>query len=120
MKLLIDMNLSPTLVPLFQSGGHEAEHWSRAGAFDAPDIEIMAYAAARGQVVVTNDYDFGTHLALSRAHQPSVIQVRADDLRALVIAPLILNVLGRFQEELIAGAFIAVYTARNKVRLLPL
>ena len=44
MKLLIDMNLSPNLVELFNDMGIESVHWYGIGAPDAKDIEIMEYA----------------------------------------------------------------------------
>ena len=51
MRLLIDMNLSPRWVGLLNGAGVEAAHWSTLGAINAPDSEIMAYAAAHGYVV---------------------------------------------------------------------
>lgn len=47
MKLLIDMNLSPTWVEFLGSAGIEAAHWASVGERDALDTDIMAYAAAR-------------------------------------------------------------------------
>jgi predicted nuclease of predicted toxin-antitoxin system len=53
MKLLVDMNLSPGWVKLLRDAGWEAGHWSHIGRPDAPDSEVMAYAAAHGFVVLT-------------------------------------------------------------------
>jgi hypothetical protein len=47
MKLLVDMNLSPRWVHLLTAAGIEAAHWSTLGAANAPDAEIMAFAACR-------------------------------------------------------------------------
>ena len=57
MRLLIDMNLSPRWVELLTGAGIEAAHWSNLGATNAPDSEIMAYAAAHGYVVLTHDLE---------------------------------------------------------------
>jgi predicted nuclease of predicted toxin-antitoxin system len=54
MKLLIDMNLSPIWVDFFSLSHIEAVHWSAIGATDAPDGEIMAYAANHGFTVFTH------------------------------------------------------------------
>jgi hypothetical protein len=62
MKLLVDMNLSPGWVNLLAAAGIEAVHWSSLGAASAPDTEIMAYAGARGYVVLTHDLDFSAIL----------------------------------------------------------
>lgn len=45
MKLLVDMNLSPHWVDRLSAAGLSAVHWSGIGRMDAPDVEIMAYAA---------------------------------------------------------------------------
>jgi predicted nuclease of predicted toxin-antitoxin system len=58
MKLLIDMNLSPRWVGLLSGAGIEAAHWATAGAVNAPDTELMAYARTNGYVVLTHDLDF--------------------------------------------------------------
>ena len=44
MKILIDMNLSPTWVAVLEEAGHTATHWSNVGSLNAPDREIMAWA----------------------------------------------------------------------------
>jgi predicted nuclease of predicted toxin-antitoxin system len=37
MKILIDMNLSPDWVSVFEADRHEAVHWSRIGEPGAPE-----------------------------------------------------------------------------------
>ena len=44
MKLLIDMNLSPTWVQTFQAQAIEAIHWSMVGEPNATDKTIFAWA----------------------------------------------------------------------------
>jgi predicted nuclease of predicted toxin-antitoxin system len=63
MKLLIDMNLSPRWVQVFEQAGIQAVHWSLIGPGNAPDREIMAFAKSGGWVVLTHDLDFGAILA---------------------------------------------------------
>jgi predicted nuclease of predicted toxin-antitoxin system len=48
MKLLLDMNLSPTWVKFLEENGFETVHWSAAGAPIASDAVIMAWARDRG------------------------------------------------------------------------
>jgi predicted nuclease of predicted toxin-antitoxin system len=71
MKLLVDMNLSPGWLKLLRDLGWEAEHWSHIGRPNAPDSEVMAYAAAHEYVVLTHDLDFGAILAVTRGEKPS-------------------------------------------------
>ena len=63
MRFLIDMNLSPGWVDYLTRAGHRAEHWSTIGPGEAPDDELLAYAARHEQVILTQDLDFGTLLA---------------------------------------------------------
>lgn len=80
MKLLLDMNLSPLWIEFFERNGWIAVHWSSIGNARATDREIMEWARANNYVVFTHDLDFGTILAATRAGNPSVIQVRTQDV----------------------------------------
>ena len=82
MKLIVDMNLSPRWVQVLVDAGFEATHWSSLGAHNAPDSEIMAYASVNDSVVLTHDLDFGSILAATHGEKPSVVQIRAGDVRA--------------------------------------
>ena len=73
MKLLLDMNLSPTWVRFLGENGFEAVHWSTAGEPTATDAVIMAWARGRGFVVITHDLDFSAILASTEALGPSVL-----------------------------------------------
>ena len=59
MKILIDMNLSPVWAKVLRSAGFDAIHWSDVGDPAAPDTELFESAALNGQVIFTNDLDFG-------------------------------------------------------------
>lgn len=118
-KILVDMNLSPQWVPLLEAAGWEAVHWSNAGAPNASDAEIMAWARARGHVVFTHDLDFGALLAATGALGPSVIQVRTEDLFPEAIGSLVVKALRQFQAELSRGALITIDVARSRARILP-
>jgi predicted nuclease of predicted toxin-antitoxin system len=120
MKLLIDMNLSPRWVPWLAERGHTARHWLDYGSPTSTDAEIMAAARAGGEVVVTNDLDFGTLLALSGDDGPSVIQVRAQVLAPEVIGGHLVECLARFEHTLLSGALVSIDETSSKVRVLPI
>ncbi len=42
MKIVIDMNLSPEWVSVFEAAGYQAVHWSSVGDIKAKDSTIMA------------------------------------------------------------------------------
>lgn len=120
MKLLIDMNLSPSWVEALRATGLEAVHWSSVGDPHAPDRGLLEYAKAGGYVVFTNDLDFGAILAASAASCPSVIQLRAADLTPARLGPLVQNALAQYAEWLERGALITIEAARLRARILPL
>jgi len=49
-KLLVDMNLSPSWADRLKQHGLEAVHWSTIGAAAAPDDEILAWAREQESV----------------------------------------------------------------------
>lgn len=63
MRLLVDMNLSPRWVTVFEKSGFEAAHWSILGAMNATDVEIMDFARENRYVIITHDLDFSAILA---------------------------------------------------------
>ena len=58
MRLIVDMNLSPGWVRLFEGRGWDALHWSQIGPGNAADSVILRWARENGRVVVTQDLDF--------------------------------------------------------------
>jgi predicted nuclease of predicted toxin-antitoxin system len=76
MRILIDMNLSPQWVGVFERHGWQAVHWSTVGDPRAIDRVIMDWAQANQYVVFTHDLDFGAILAVTHAAGPSVISGR--------------------------------------------
>src|SRR5262245_24274521 len=107
-RLLIDMNLTPDWVDYLVQAGWPAIHWSQVGDYHATDRTIMAWAVANGYSILTQDLDFGTLLALTRATGPSVVQIRAQDVLPAAAGPAVVAALARYSAELAAGALITV------------
>lgn len=120
MKLLFDMNLAPSWIAWLGVRGFEAVHWESVDARNAPDEDLMAWAASESRVVVTNDLDFGQILALTHATGPSVILIRGSKVLPSQIGDVVLEVLTTYQQELEQGALIVVDEQRQRVRVLPL
>ena len=120
MKVLIDMNLSPNLAAVLNRAGHEAVHWSKVGHPMASDHEIMAFARINNYIVLTNDLDFGAILAATQGLRPSVVQVRAEDLRPEAIGQSVIDALRQAESELDSGALITLDIGRTRIRVLPL
>jgi predicted nuclease of predicted toxin-antitoxin system len=56
---------------------------------DAPDIEILDFAAAQSRIVITLDRDFPEILALTAASRPSVVLIRQQRLPGPQVATLL-------------------------------
>ena len=120
MKLLIDMNLSPRWVGMLAGAGIEAAHWSTIGAPNAPDVEIMGFAAGNDFVVLTNDLDFSAILAATQGEKPSVVQIRAENLSPDIIGTQVLAALHQMANELEEGALLTIDSNRTRLSVLPL
>lgn len=120
MKLVIDMNMSPEWVTVFEEHGISAVHWSQVGDPRAHDEVIMKWAVEHASIVFTHDLDFGAMLAATYATAPSVIQVRTQDILPQALASTVLNVIDQFTELLEVGALIVIDRDKLRARILPL
>jgi predicted nuclease of predicted toxin-antitoxin system len=119
-KLLVDMNLSPSWVGRLARHGFEAVHWSTIGAATAPDVEILTWANEHHFVVITNDLDFSAILAASARAAPSVVQIRTQDLLSDGAVNIVANAIEAHREDIERGALLSIDEAGARVRLLPL
>jgi predicted nuclease of predicted toxin-antitoxin system len=119
-RLLIDMNLSPDWVAELARHGYIALHWSNVGNPRAADSDIMAWARGNDHIVFTHDLDFGTLLALTHAHGPSVLQVRGQDILPENMGRLVVAALRQYEAALISGALVVVEERKSRVRVLPI
>lgn len=120
MRLLIDMNLSPMWVSVFEAGGWPALHWSDVGDPRAADKEIMVWARTNHYVVFTHDLDFGIILAATRSLGPSVIQVRTQDVMPKQLGEMMVGVLRQYESQLEEGALITIDERKSRIRVLPI
>jgi predicted nuclease of predicted toxin-antitoxin system len=120
LKILIDVNLSPSWVDVFEQHSIESEHWTSVGNPRATDTEIIEWARDNGYVVFTHDLDFTTILALTDASGPSVLQVRGQDVTPAHLGGMVTAALRDHKEALVTGAVVVVDVARARVRILPL
>jgi predicted nuclease of predicted toxin-antitoxin system len=119
-KLLVDMNLSPSWVERLARHGFEAVHWSTIGAATAPDVEILAWANEHQFVVITNDLDFSAILAASVGTTPSVLQIRTQDLLSDEAVSIVARALEAHREDIERGALLSIDETGTRVRMLPL
>lgn len=120
MKILIDMNLTPSWVEFFAARGIESVHWSNVGEPEALDPEIMAFAKENGFVVFTHDLDFGNILAVTQARGPSVIQARVEDPIPSNIGEDVVGAVLENATHLERGALITIDPDKQRIRILPI
>jgi predicted nuclease of predicted toxin-antitoxin system len=119
-KLLVDMNLSPSWVDRLARYGFEAVHWSTIGAATAPDVELLAWANEHDFVLITNDLDSSAILAAGAVSGPSVIQLRTQDLLSDAAVSIVANAVEAHREDIERGALLSIDEGGTRVRMLPL
>ena len=121
MKLLLDANLSPSLVGPLTDAGYQVVHVAELGLLAANEDTIFEHAAAERCVVVTADSDFPMMLALRRATAPPVVLLRhITNIPPIAQTALLVANLPRVLEELEAGAVVSLSPTRLAVRNLPM
>ena len=121
MKLLLDANLSPSLVGPLTDAGYDIVHVAELGLLAASDDIIFEHAAAGRCVVVTADSDFPMMLALRRVKAPSVVLLRhVTSIRPSEQTALLVANLPSVSKELEAGAIVSLSPTRLAVRDLPI
>ena len=88
MRLLIDENLSPSLVRLLEDIFPGSLHIETAGLLSTEDDYIWDYAQHRNLIVVTKDRDY-RQLSLDRGHPPKVILIRIGNCRVREVEALL-------------------------------
>ena len=79
----------------------------------------MAWARQHNYVVFTRDLDFGTLLAMTSAHGPSVIQVCVKDIMPRSLGNFLMVILREHQSVIENGALLTITEDRTRVRILP-
>jgi predicted nuclease of predicted toxin-antitoxin system len=120
MKVLVDMNLSPSWAGFLAEAGFEAVHWSMVGSKTATDSELMQWAAENDHIVLTADLDFGAILATTHGTKPSVVQVRGERLSPRAVGSAVARALRQAHQELLDGALISIDAVHARLRILPL
>ena len=121
MRFLVDNALSPRLASGLAAAGHDAVHVRDLGLQSADDETLFQLAADESRILVSEDTDFGTLLALRQTATPSVILFRhmpdrsADNLLAVLLANL-----DAVSLDLDKGAVVVIEISRVRIRRLPI
>ena len=113
MKVLLDTCVWGGAVAVLRSAGHDAK-WVGDWPTDPGDDQILATAAAHGQVLITLDKDFGELAVLYR--RPHAGIVRLVNLRAQHQGRVCAAALRRYGTELAQGAIVTAEEQRVRIR----
>ena len=87
----------------------------------ADDTTIFELAARENRVLVSEDTDFGTILALRESQKPSVILFRhMVDRSAAGLTSILLANMGSVESDLATGAIVVFEPNRIRIRRLPI
>jgi predicted nuclease of predicted toxin-antitoxin system len=120
-RFLADINISPRTVEALARQGWVIVRVSAFLRQSAPDIEILALAHREGFVIVTQDLDFSTLLALSGESQPSLITLRLSRSDPETITRKLLELaLYPLDQKLSEGVAITIEDSGVRFRRLPI
>ena len=119
-RLLADMNISPETVRELRRNGWDIIRVSDLLPQNASDEAILSLARREGRVVVTQDLDFSTLLALGGHARPSLITLRLVLSDPETITRRLLEILPRSEKQLQEGCALTVDETTLRIRKLPI
>ena len=119
-RFLVDMNLSPRIVTDLRQEGWDILRVSQVLPMDAEDSEILKFARQQNRVIITQDLDFSSLLALGGYEKPSLITFRLSVPDPEIITRKLLELLPHIEEGLLEGCAVVIDDRRVRVRHLPI
>jgi predicted nuclease of predicted toxin-antitoxin system len=120
LSFLADMNISPLTVKQLRQEGWAIWRVSELLDERTSDIEILRYAREHQQIIITQDLDFSSLLALNGFDKPSVISFRVEEPQSAYITKRTMEVVVALENELAAGIIVSVDETSVRYRELPI
>ena len=120
LQFLANMNISPLTVEQLRTRGWDITRVSEIMEKGSKDLDILIYAQKQNKVVITQDLDFSTLLALSGYTKPSLINLRLENPRPDLALARIIDVVSLMEKELEEGVVITVDETSARYRNLPI
>ena len=120
LRFLVDMNLSSKTVPNLQQHGWDVLRVSQVLPMDAEDSKILEFARQQNRVIITQDLDFSSLLALGGYEEPSLITFRLSMPDSETITRKLLDIVPHIEDRLAAGCAVTIDDRRVRVRRLPI
>ena len=120
LSFLVDMNISPKTVSNLQQHGWDILRVSQVLPMDAEDSEILEYARQEDRVIITQDLDFSSLLALGGYRKPSLITFRLSVPDPETITQKLLELSPQIVDRLAEGCAVTIDDRKVRVRRLPI
>lgn len=119
-RFLANMNISPKTVAASRREGWDIICVSDLLPMNATDQEILERSRLENRVVVTQNLDFSTLLALGGHHRPSVLTLRLSASDPEAITRRLKEVVFQLEQELGQGSAVTVEDVVVRVHHLPI
>jgi predicted nuclease of predicted toxin-antitoxin system len=120
LEFLANMNISPLTVEQLRTQGWNITRVSEVMEKGSKDIDILLYAQKQNKIVITQDLDFSTLLALRGYIKPSVINLRLENPKPGLVSARIIDVVSMMEKELEEGVVITIDETSARYRNLPI
>ncbi len=120
LRFLIDMNLSSKTVTNLQQQGWDVLRVSQVLPMDAEDSEILEFARQHNRVIITQDLDFSSLLALGGYEKPSLITLRLFIPDPEIVTRKLLDSMPHIEDRLAEGCAVTIDDRKVLVRRLPI
>ena len=120
LRFLVDMNLSPRIVTNLSQQGWDILRVSQVLPMDIEDSEILEFARQENRVIITQDLDFSSLLALGGYEKPSLITFRLSVPEPETITRKLLELLSHIEDRLAEGCAVTIDDRKVRVRRLPI
>jgi len=120
LRFIADMNISPLTVAALAADGTEIVRVSSLLPVNASDASILNLAREQGHVVITQDMDFSSLLALGGHSQPSLVTLRLLNTDPEVVTERLRQVLPQIEAALRRGCAVTIEDHAVRIRQLPI
>ena len=120
LRFLVDMNLPSKTVTNLQQQNWDVRRVSQVLPMDAEDSEILEFARQQNCVIITQDLDFSSLLALGGYEKPSLITFRLSMPDSETITQKLLDIMPHIEDRLAEGCAVTIDDRRVRVRHLPI
>jgi predicted nuclease of predicted toxin-antitoxin system len=120
LRFLANMNIFPEAVRDLQNQGWDIIRIPQVLQVNASDQEVLIYARLENRVLITQDLDFSSLLALGNFNRPSLITLQMFLADPETLTRRMLDILPIIEKDLKGGCAVTVDEAAIRIRKLPI